>query len=71
MSEEELKVGDRVRIKGGPFAHFPATIESMSDDGLLLRAVVEIFGRETPLELMYCDVVKMKGGAPPSLSSNN
>jgi len=68
--EEELKVGDRVRIKRGPFAHFPATVESVSENGLLLTVVVEMLGRATPLDLQYWEVERFKGGTPP-LSSNN
>ncbi len=68
----ELSAGDRVRIKGGPFASFPATVEEVSEDGLLLRVVVEIFGRATPLDLNHSDVVKIpKGEAWPPPSSNN
>jgi transcription termination/antitermination protein NusG len=60
--EKEFKEGDHVRIKSGPLASFPGRVESVSDEGLLLTVVVEIFGRETPLDLMFCDVEKI---APP------
>ena len=70
MTDEELKAGDRVRIRGGPFASFPATVESVSEEGLLLRVVVEILGRATPLDLQHWEVEKLKGGATP-LSSDN
>lgn len=56
--ETEFKAGDRVRIKSGGFASFPGRVESISDDGLL-RVVVEIFGRATPLELQPQDVEKI------------
>ena len=69
--DAELKAGDRVRIKRGVFAHFPATVESVSEEGLLLTVVVEVFGRATPLELQYWEVEKIGGDAPPPLSSNN
>jgi transcriptional antiterminator NusG len=71
MTDEELKAGDRVRIKRGPFANFPATVESVSEEGLLLTVVVEIFSRSTPLDLQYWEVERIKGGPPPPLSSNN
>jgi transcriptional antiterminator NusG len=68
--DTELKPGDRVRIKSGPLASFPGTVESVSEEGLLVRVVVEIFGRATPLDLQYCDVEKFEGPLPP-LSSDN
>jgi len=68
--DDELKAGDRVRIKSGPLAHFPATVESVSEEGLLVRVVVEVFGRATPLDLQYWEVKKI-GREPPPLSSNN
>jgi transcriptional antiterminator NusG len=68
--ERELEAGDRVRIRRGAFAHFPATVESVSDDGLLVRVVVEILGRATPLDLQYWEVEKIKRVRPP-LSSDN
>jgi transcription termination/antitermination protein NusG len=58
--ETEFKAGDHVRIKSGPFASFPGRVESVSGEGLLLRVVVEIFGRATPLDLMFCDVEKIE-----------
>ncbi len=70
MTEGEPKAGDRVRIKRGPLAHFPATVESVSDDGLLLTVIVEMLGRAATLDLQYWEVEKIEGEAPP-LSSNN
>lgn len=60
--ETGFKAGDRVRIKAGPLASFPGTVESVSGEGLLLRVVVEIFGRATPLDLQYWEAEKI---APP------
>ena len=70
MTDTGLKPGDQVRIKSGPFASFPGTVESVSEGGLFVRVVVEVFGRATPLELQYSDVEKFEGRLPP-LSSNN
>ena len=71
MTEAKLKAGDTVRIKSGPFASFPAKVESVSEDGLLLTASVEVFGRATPLELMFCDVEKIEPPGPNTFYSNN
>jgi transcriptional antiterminator NusG len=71
MTEDKLKAGDTVRIKSGPFASFPATVEWASEDGLLLTASVEVFGRATPLELMFCDVEKIGPPGPDDFYRNN
>lgn len=44
-------VGDMVRIETGPFAHFWARIESAVDVHGRLMALVDIFGRQTRVEL--------------------
>jgi transcription termination/antitermination protein NusG len=56
--EAEFKAGDHVRIKSGGFASFPGRVEDVSADGLL-KIVVEVFGRATPVELQPCDVEKI------------
>jgi transcriptional antiterminator NusG len=68
--DAELKVGDSVRVKTGAFASFPATVEEVSDDGLLVKVVVEILGRATPLDLQYWEVEKIKPPGPPPSSNN-
>jgi transcriptional antiterminator NusG len=72
MNEPEIKAGDTVRIKTGPFASFPARVEDVSEDGLLLRASVEVFGRATPLELRRGEVEKIEPpDRPNTFYSNN
>ena len=43
-------VGDTVRIKTGPFAHFLARVESAVDAHGRLMALVDIFGRQTRIQ---------------------
>lgn len=43
-------VGKRVRVKDGPFASFPGTVDVI-DSFTRLKVLVKIFGRETPIEL--------------------
>jgi transcriptional antiterminator NusG len=71
MTDAKLKAGDTVRIKSGVFASFPAKVEGVSEDGLLLRASVEVFGRATPLELQFWEVEKVEPPEPNTFYSNN
>ena len=57
--ELDVKVGDKVRITSGPFADFIADIIEVYPDKAKLRAMVSIFGRETPVELEYKQIQKL------------
>jgi transcription termination/antitermination factor nusG len=54
----ELFVGDVVRIIDGAFANYEATVEEVTPEKQKLRVMVKMFGRKTPLELNYSQVVK-------------
>ena len=54
----ELFVGDVVRIIDGAFANYEATVEEVTPEKQKLRVMVKMFGRKTPLELSYSQVVK-------------
>lgn len=51
-----FRLGDEVRIKSGPFASFTARIVGINQEKALLKVVVNIFGRESPVVLKYSDV---------------
>ena len=57
--ELDVKVGDKVRIVSGPFAEFIGDITEVYPDKSKLRAMVSIFGRETPVELEYKQIQKV------------
>ena len=57
--ELDVKVGDKVRIISGPFAEFIGDIAEVYPDKSKLRAMVSIFGRETPVELEYKQIQKV------------
>ena len=57
--ELDVKVGDKVRIISGPFAEFIGDISEVYPDKSKLRAMVSIFGRETPVELEYKQIQKV------------
>ena len=54
----ELFVGDVVRIIDGAFANYEASVEEVTPEKQKLRVMVKMFGRKTPLELSYSQVVK-------------
>lgn len=57
--EIDLKVGETVKIISGPFAEFEGTVTEVHADKEKLRANVSIFGRETPVELVFNQVQKI------------
>jgi transcriptional antiterminator NusG len=55
----EYDVGETVRVREGPFADFTGTIAEINEDQLKLKVLVNIFGRETPVELEFGQVAKL------------
>jgi transcriptional antiterminator NusG len=55
----DLEVGNSVTVIDGPFASLPATISEINVDQQKLKALVSIFGRETPVELNFNQVSKV------------
>ena len=55
----EYEIGESVRVKEGPFADFTGTIAEINEDQLKLKVLVNIFGRETPVELEFAQVAKL------------
>jgi transcriptional antiterminator NusG len=51
--------GDVVRITSGPFADFNGTINEINADQAKLKVLVNIFDRETPVELSFDQVAKV------------
>ena len=52
-------VGDTVRVKEGPFADFSGAIQEINEDQLKVKVLVNIFGRETPVELEFAQVAQL------------
>jgi len=55
----EYEEGDTVRIIAGPFADFNGTISEINIDQSKLKVLVNIFDRETPVELGFDQVAKV------------
>lgn len=55
----DWEVGESVRVMGGPFADFNGTIAEINVDQSKLKVLVNIFGRETPVELGFDQVQKL------------
>ena len=53
------RVGDSVRVAEGPLANFIGTVESIDEKANIVRVVVSMFGRETPVELGLDQVVAL------------
>lgn len=54
----DLNIGDSVTVVDGPFATLHATISEINLDGQKVVGLVEIFGRETPVELGFNQIHK-------------
>jgi transcriptional antiterminator NusG len=55
----EYELDETVRVKEGPFADFSGQIAEINEDQLKLKVLVNIFGRETPVELEFSQVAKL------------
>ncbi|MEA2497919.1 MAG: transcription termination/antitermination protein NusG [Actinomycetota bacterium] len=55
----EFEEGESVRVTSGPFANFTGSISEINVDQSKLKVLVNIFGRETPVELGFDQVAKL------------
>ncbi len=53
------ELGESVRVREGPFADFSGQIADINEDQMKLKVLVNIFGRETPVELEFSQVAKL------------
>ena len=54
----DFSVGDSVTVVDGPFATLHATISEINAEAQKVTGLVEIFGRETPVELAFSQIQK-------------
>jgi transcriptional antiterminator NusG len=55
----DFKAGDSVMVVQGPFAGVHATITEINANSQRLKALVEILGRETPVDLTFGQIQKV------------
>jgi len=54
-----FKIGQKVRLVGGPFADFTGVVDEISPDKGKARVMVSFFGRETPVEVDFLQLEKV------------
>ena len=54
----DFAVGDSLMVVDGPFATLHATLTEINAESQRVKALVEIFGRETPVELSFSQIQK-------------
>lgn len=55
----DFEISDSVMVVDGPFATLHATITEINPESQRVKALVEIFGRETPVELSFSQIQKV------------
>ncbi|RAL23234.1 transcription termination/antitermination protein NusG [Thermoflavimicrobium daqui] len=55
----DFTVGENVKVKEGPFANFVGVIEEVDLSRSKLKVLVNMFGRETPVELDFFQIEKI------------
>jgi transcriptional antiterminator NusG len=54
----EMAIGDKVKVLSGPFKDFDGEVIEVSPERSKLKALLSIFGRDTPVELEFNQVQK-------------
>ena len=54
-----FEIDEGVRIKEGPFSDFQGQVIEINEEQLKVKVLVNIFGRETPVELDFVQVAKI------------
>lgn len=57
--EVDLEVGESVKVVSGPLENFVALIQEINTEKHKLKALVNMFGRETPVELDFNQIEKL------------
>lgn len=55
----DIKVGDLVKITDGPFKDFDGKISEIDEEKGRVKVLVNLFGRDTPVELDYLQIKKL------------
>ena len=60
IEDFDIKVGDDVKVITGPLENFLGVVDSIMPDRQKVKVIVSMFGRETPVELDFSQVEKLK-----------
>ena len=52
-------LGEAIKIIDGPFSDFLGTVDEIDEEKGRIKALISIFGRETPVELDFLQVSKI------------
>jgi len=55
----EFEKGDQIKIREGAFENFEGTVDSIDSERGIVKVIVTIFGRSTPLDIEYWQVEKI------------
>jgi transcriptional antiterminator NusG len=55
----DVEVGENIKVKSGPLENFPAVIQEINTEKRKIKALVNMFGRETPVELDFNQIEKL------------
>lgn len=54
----ELKSGEKVKVVDGPFKNMYGKIDTIDEENQMLKVLIDLFGQETPVEVMLSQVEK-------------
>ncbi len=55
----EFEKGDQIKIREGAFENFEGTVDSIDQERGIVKVIVTIFGRSTPLDIEYWQIEKL------------
>lgn len=55
----EIEIGESVKVVSGPLENFPAVVQEINAEKRKVKVLVNMFGRETPVELDFNQIEKL------------
>jgi transcriptional antiterminator NusG len=59
VPEIDIEVGEVITVKNGPFEGFMGTVQEINMEKELIKVLISMFGRETPVELEFDQIEKI------------